>query len=197
MSKKENTVSVAMMDKISKSYRAKDKVIVYQAGEEVIEVTVMPNISFKSRCAMVSEIIDMCFVGGKYVSGMKTFAINYNLLAYHTNLALGDSVEKIWSFINASMIIEKILEVMVDGYYQILDEVESGIKYRIDSELAHNKSDDLMDAIVEVVNKISGMVTDFSNSINIEDIINIGKSLAEKDESEIVKSILDYQKAHE
>lgn len=187
MSKKAGKkVSVNKMDEITKAYMPESHVATYTIDGETIDIKINPFITLAQKGQMIEDIVSLVFVNGMYAPYMLRFAIALNKLKYFTDMNISENAEKVWAFIQASGIEDEI-DIWLDSYHDIENEVMDLIEFRKQLMLKDNSMEELIDTIITIAQNFEAK---FKNIDPVE-VLNTTKKIANLDESKVVNAILD------
>lgn len=155
--------------------------------ENAIEIAVLPCLSIKDHIAFVNDTIDMCFIEGDdgtevYSPEFEKFALDYNAVAYFTNIELSSDTEEVWKFLHYTNIGDEIWNrVPAYIFHEIRDAVRKGIEYRKERSVKSTKFDQIIDrlgglfdaiktktentSLDEIVQTLSSVMPEFKDDI--------------------------------
>lgn len=128
-------------------------------GENAIEVPVKAYLTVSERAMMVTDIVNMVFIGvednQRYFPAFKKFAIDFNIVAHFTDISLPADSNKAGKFLERSELARKISQALPEGYVDgiITDAIEA-IEYHKQELLKKSKIDEILDRVFDVVNVI-------------------------------------------
>lgn len=183
MAKKEK-VTVNGIDKILQQFNSEE----YEINFGDIVVKVKPSISLKDYSQMITDITLMVFDldRGSYKQSYNTFAIDYNIIKYFTNITTSN-VSKIFDLVTRTDILEKIAvfirpsrEIIAKDAVNAIDYVKNTIFKTSPWDEVANKVSEVLDSIEKTSSQFGDVkaedvakVIDLFGSINKDDIKEI------------------------
>ena len=134
--------------------------LVLGEGENAVEIIVARTLTVGSRTHLVNSIVDMVIYGDDedevvYAPALRHFAISFNLLNYFTNIELPDDTESVRKFIECTDIVNRVLEVLPEGYFNaIIREADLLIEYKKQQALKATKLDNVLNAVLDVIKTV-------------------------------------------
>lgn len=157
---KKAKITAASIAKAMGLIDAKTATITCGMKGDTVEIPVKTHLSVSERAMMVSDITNMVFIadenGTRYCPAFKKFAIEYNIVAYFTDVTLPSDSNKACKFLEQSGLADRIVRVLPDGYVvEIVTEANEAIEYHKQELLKRSKLDELIDGILGVVQALS------------------------------------------
>ena len=168
-------------------------------GGEDIVVNINISIPLYVRSQMVEDIASWNFVEDMYVPYMNKFARRLAVLDYYTDLGVGEAMSaadayRLTQNDDLYWAVYEAIEDDVDEIFRDADELIEWYKQK----LLRTKSDELFDAAKDFVAGLESMldgVAANTNTTSLPDILSALQHVANKDETEIARGVLDFQQA--
>lgn len=171
------------MEAICQSQLKSPTVVSYKVGTKIYEVIIKPYLSFTELQQLVANTISFCYTDKEYHPQNKDFAWKYNVLASYTDIDFNrSSAEDAYKFITQTDIFERVSAKISDDLPSIFESINEKLKYK-------NQTRNSMSDLVEQFSKMS----EEFEGIDAQEVLEVGKKLAEKDERTIVENIIDYE----
>lgn len=129
-------------------------------GDNKIDITVKTFLPISERSNMINDIVSMVFATSEdgeevYAPYFRSFAINFNIVNYFTNITLPTKSADISDFFNKTDIVEAIISVMKPRYFRdIMRDVNELISYKKEKLMKRTKFDDILTNVSEVITEI-------------------------------------------
>lgn len=194
---KRDVVTINSIDKILDNTE-KISTVTLSTRNEPIEIKVKRTIPFDKYSDMISDIKNMMFdlKEGKYKSNYNTFAIDYNIIKYFTNIKT-DNQAKIFELINKTNIIEQISHLIKPSRETIVADVDCTVDF-LKRTIFHASP---WDSVAEKIDELLSQMDSMANQINGIDKdtltrgIELLGSVSKNDLKDIAKDIV-MQKAN-
>lgn len=191
--KKTKKISINALEKVIKDRPI--EVITHTIGEgkNAIEIIVNPYISAPEYNQLIVDIVNGCVIDGGFYSALEDISIKSNIFETFTNIKT-DNLTVIYDFIRhypeeTESIVKDILTVFPDFYNDVYEAIG------FEKEKLLHKSDlkPISDKIVELLDKFASKF-DVATPTDLQNFLQATMKIAGKNEGEIAKSILDFQK---
>ena len=128
-------------------------------GDNAIEIPVKPRLTLSERATMVSDIVNMLFIGidddVRYCPAFKKFAIEFNIVTHFTDVHMPIDSDKAYNFLERSDLAHRIIQELPDGYVDdIISDAMEAIEYRKQELLKKSKLDEILDSVLGVAHAI-------------------------------------------
>lgn len=199
MPKKENKISVNQIDAILENYKQEDKsVICYTSSGEEIVIKVKHHINTKDAMQFITNVVGNVFIDVKgyptYYPYARDIDVIRNVMLYYTNLKSEINIDKITSFGSTDIYSNIIKAIDYNQYDQILTAIDHAIEYRKNEILSTQKA--LLEKNIQELQNLTATfekVGEQFKNIDIDDMINVCKGMASKDENALAGAILDFK----
>lgn len=167
------------------------------AGDEDIVVNINTTIPLYVRSQMVEDIASRNFVEDMYVPYMNKFARRLAVLDYYTDLGVGEvmSAADAYRLTQNDDLYWAVYEAIEDDVDEIFLDANELVEW-YKQKILHAKSDELFDAAKDFVAGLESMldgVAANTNTTSLPDILSALQHVANKDETEIARGVLDFQ----
>lgn len=182
-----NIINMTTINKVIKEYTPDVKEI--QLTQDVI-VKITPTISLEKYGNMISDITAMTLhinksVGnGFYAAHYNTFATEFNLVKYFTNINTSNE-EKIFQLVHCSDLISDIINNINIPINTIKNDVEKSIEFTKNLVFKSSPWDSVATRIGDLLENLDNVTTLF-NGVDQETIINGMKALGNINEEKII-----------
>ena len=171
-------------------------------GDEALNVSVVPFLSFAQQVSFINDVIDMCFTDNddgteNYAPEFEQFALEYNVVAYFTNIELPKDVEDMWHFLHTTSVASVVWDVLSPAVQnEIRNAVRQGIDHRKERIAKTTKFDKIIESLGgvmtaikaktenmdfnELMEKLSTAVPEFKDDIHKLINTGIADSVAEE-----------------
>lgn len=162
---KKTKITAEAITKAMNLHEEKTIALTIGCGDMEIELRVKARLSLAERAKMISDIVDMVFVddenGTRYCPAFKTFAIEYNIVNYFTNVALPADPNKANKFLEMTELAHQVIQLFPDDYigHIISDSIEA-IEHRKQEILKESKLDNLIGGALNLIHALNQKVKD-------------------------------------
>lgn len=181
---KANKISIISSNKLEAIIKAQAKnptFVTYQIDDTLVEIVVNPYITFEDKAQMISDVVTGCFNGDQYQPHYKKELLAIAVFEYFTNIKVDLSFEKLYLLINATDVLEKVLEAInVDLFYDISCVIDDMIEY---------KKQEILSAQKKELEKSMATIEQYVDSLS-----NVGKMLENVNPNEVMNSIDRFSK---
>ena len=171
-----------------------------------VEIEIASNIGIIQRGAMVSDIVDLMFIGDEYQSYLYNSMVSYFLIKNLTNIPLDSLIQKtddgqilsekainsVLQLAQGTAIMEDIKQTVgADTYNEIIREINDGIEFK--KQLAIQKAsafNQVMEALEGVVDGVLASVKKFEN-FNPDDLKGLAQKIQSIDDKKIIEFVAD------
>lgn len=164
------------MTKIIKALATNDeriKTLTLGEGENAIEIHCKTYLPFIDMTAMVNDILDFVFLPVsedsdelKYHPELISFAIDFEIINYFTDIILPDDGDKVYEFLKQTNIVSHITSAVPDATLEIIEAAMDAIEYKKQQMLKKGKFDTLLSGISGLVNSLGG----YAENMTLSDI---------------------------
>lgn len=158
-----------------------------------IEIEICDELSYLDAERIISTALAFCYDGADIIAHFAEFALEVALVLQASNveaLGLADSVESMWKLINENDIVEHIVKnVRFVNYGAMKKAFFSAYNERL--RVAYNPWSAAAKSLTDLLGTMNANQTALAG-VDINKIIAISESIANKDESKIVDGILDF-----
>lgn len=165
MAKKQKITAVAVAKAMNLQDDEKILLAIYNEHSEdpAMVIPINPRISLMERTKMVSDIVDMVFIsdenGTRYCPAFQTFAIEYNIVNYFTDVSLPADPNKASKFLEMTNLANRITELLPDDYVEdIISAIVNAIEYRKQEILKETKLDSLIGNVLNLIQTLNQKV---------------------------------------
>lgn len=165
MAKKQKITAVAVARAMDLQDDEKISLAIYNEHSEdpAMVIPVNPRISLMERTKMVSDIVDMVFIsdenGTRYCPAFQTFAIEYNIVNYFTDVSLPADPNKASKFLEMTNLANRITQLLPDDYVEdIISAIVNAIEYRKQEILKETKLDSLIGNVLNLIQTLNQKV---------------------------------------
>lgn len=174
-------ISNYKLEAIIKTQSKCPTIVTYQVDDSFVEISVNPYISFEDKAQMISDVVTGCFNGDQYQPHYKKELLAIAVFEYFTNIKVDLSFEKLYLLINATDVLEKVLEAInVDLFYDISCVIDDMIEY---------KKQEILSAQKKELEKSMATIEQYVDSLS-----NLGKMLENVNPNEVMNSIDRFSK---
>lgn len=167
-------------------------------NNEDVEIEIHDKLSYSDVERIISTALGLCYDGTDVIAHFAEFALETALVLQVSNvdsLGLADSVESMWKLINENDIIEYIVKnVRFVSYGAIKKAFFSAYNEKL--RIAYNPWSAAAESLAGLLNTMNANQASLAG-VDINKLIAIGESIADKDESKIVDGILDFHEKEE
>lgn len=165
MAKKQKITAVAVAKAMDLQDDEKILLAIYNEHSEdpAMVIPINPRISLMERTKMVSDIVDMVFIsdenGTRYCPAFQTFAIEYNIVNYFTDVSLPADPNKASKFLEMTNLANRITQLLPDDYVEdITSAIVDAIEYRKQEILKETKLDSLIGNVLNLIQTLNQKV---------------------------------------
>lgn len=158
-------------------------------GESKVDIIVKKKLTLFERADMVNSIVSMVWTqddneNETFAPYLRKFAYDFNILNYFTNIQLPDDTDKVWDLVDNTDIAYMVIECVGSGYIEnIIREANEVIEYRKAEILKRSKFDNVLDALMSVVNSIG----DKTKNLDMNGVLELAEKHAPELKGELSK----------
>lgn len=190
-----NKVSINVLKKIVKENAIKGKHYTVNIDDKPIEIIVSPYLTAEQYTQFINDIVAGCVTLGEYIPALRELSEMSQIIGYCTNI-LTDNISVLHDFIHCCPdIANHIYNDFVETFPRFAEDVHEAIDFEIQKYLHTSSFDLIANKIVSILNGLETQLKGISAE-DITKLTGLAASLANKNEVEIAKAVLDHQKSN-
>lgn len=169
-------------------------VFVQDSNGQNVAITVKHLLSLSEMTALVDNVVDTCFIEDQYIPAVEAIAQNTAILLYYTNISQTINGDMVMELLCNSTIMENIRDKINCYQLDMINKaIEAGIDYRKQLILSQCKRE--LNECISIIQQNADIISSFGEQVgnlNIQDMAETMKAIANKNEDQIANSVLTH-----
>lgn len=164
------------------------------------EYIINPHLTIAEKGSLVNEIAESVFDDGTYAPYIFEMIYKIACVNYYTDIEFPVTTDsdgnELIDFESTRKLIDesKVMDIIEDFIEpDIYYSAQSLLEFRKAEYLKRSKSDELIDAIISIINKFDSGIFDKFKDLDVKEVMELAKKTANKSEKKIVNEVLKFQ----
>lgn len=167
-------------------------IFVQDSNGQSVEITVKHLLSLSEMTALVDNVVDTCFIEDQYIPAVGAIAQNTAILLYYTNISQTINGDMVMELLCNSTIMENIRDKINCYQLDMINKaIEAGIDYHKQLILSQCRRE--LNECINIIQQNADIISSFGEQVgnlNIQDMAETMKAIANKNEDQIANSVL-------